>query len=353
MPGATLRPTQAKPTRDGDQVGVRSDDRDRDRDRDDVGCAAICRQLDEPLVGTAPSATRGWLLIEHPGPWPAFGLPHDVPAPVARFSHLALQHGVRTQLIRRPDRTGRQVTLPTVLIAGGSASERWLERCTLTDPRALCELDPAGFSTTRPPGFGAPVEAALLVCTHGRREVCCARNGRPVALALAERFGPLAWETTHVGGDRFAANLVHLPSGWYFGRLEPPEAVRVAEAALDGRIELDRFRGTAGLPEAAQAAECLLRQALGIERGDAVRYLGDTESDGEVERDGEESDASLPRVYTERFAVIGAGVHEVTLERHEAAGARLTSCSAGTVEAPAGYRLLAIGATSSAVTADG
>lgn len=315
-------------------------ERDRAGDRDVTGCAAICRELDEPLAGTAPSAALGWLLIEHPGPWPAFGLPHDVPAPVARFSHLALQHGVRTQLIRRPDRTGRQVALPTVLIGGGSGGARWLERCTLTDPRALSELDPAGFSTTQPPGFGVPVEAALLVCTHGRREVCCARYGRPVAQTLAERFGPLVWETTHVGGDRFAANLVLLPSGRYFGRLEPDEAVRVADAALRGQIDLGRYRGTAGLPDAVQAAECFLRQALGIEAADAVRYVGDVASGGDV--------------YRARFAVSGAGVREVLVERYEAADSRLTSCGAETVEAPAGYRLVAIGvAPDGADTFDG
>jgi len=297
-----------------------------------AGCAAICRELDEPLAGTAPSAAVGWLLIEHPGPWPAFGLPHDVPAPIARFSHRALQHGVRTQLIRRPDRTGRQVALPTVMIAGGAAPRRWLERRALTDPRLLAELDPAGFADCQPPGFGALTEAALLVCTHGRREVCCARYGRPVAQSLAERFGSLVWETTHVGGDRFAANLVFLPSGRYFGRLDPDEAVAVAEAALRGRIDLARFRGTAGLPEEAQAAECLLRRALGIEEAAAVRYLGD--GDGDRDSDG--------GAYTARFAVTGSGVREVVLARYETAQARLTSCGAGTVETPAGYRLLAI-----------
>jgi hypothetical protein len=314
------------------------------RARDYVGCAAICRRLDEPLTGTAPSAAVGWLLIEHPGPWPAFGLPHDVPAPVARFALRALEYGVRTQLIRRPDRTGRQAASPTVMIAGGTQPQRWLEQCILTDPRALAELDPAGFGGCAP-GFGTPAEAALLVCTHGRREVCCAKYGRPVAAALAERFGALVWETTHVGGDRFAANLVLLPSGRYFGRLDPDDAVRVAEAALRGRIDLDRFRGTAGLPEPAQAAECLLRRALGIAQTDAVRYLADTVSaDPESSGDTESGPPRSQSSYTcgVRFAVAGSGVREVTLERHETADPRLTSCTAGTVETPTGYRLLAI-----------
>jgi len=114
--------------------------------------------------------------------------------------------------------------------------------------------------------------------------------------------------------------------------------VRVAESALRGRIDLDRYRGTAGLPEAAQAAECLLRRALGAAEGSAVRYLGS----GSAPHERRASSCT----HTARFAVSGLGVRVVTLERHEASDPRLTSCGAGTVEAPAGYRLLAI-------TADG
>lgn len=313
---------------------------------DYAGCAAICRQLGEPLIGTAPTAAVGWLLIEHPGPWPAFGLPQDVPAPIARFANHALEHGVRTQLIRRSDRTGRQIGAPVVMLGGGAPGGRWLEQRTVTDPQVFRGLDPSRIARSLPPGFGTPVDAALLVCTHGRREVCCAKFGRPVARALAARFGPVVWETTHVGGDRFAANLVVLPAGAYYGRLDPDDAVRVAEAALGNRVALDRFRGSAGLPAAAQAAECLLRRALGTVEASAVRYVDEREDDGEAHAMGtaaEGESARAPyRVHRVRFNVAGLGAHTVTLARHEATCPRLTSCSAGTVETPTGYRLLGI-----------
>jgi len=326
-----------------------------------AGCAAICRQLAEPLIGTAPTAAVGWLLIEHPGPWPAFGLPPDVPAPIARFANRALEHEVRTQLIRRPDRMGRQVGAgtPIVMVGGGAPGRKWLERRALTDPHVLSDLDPSRIAHSQPPGFGVPVDAALLVCTHGRREVCCARFGRPVARALAARFGPVVWETTHVGGDRFAANLVVLPTGAYYGRLDPNDAVRVAEAALDGRIALDQFRGCAGLPAAVQAAECLLRRALGAVAASAVRYIDHRDDGGDDVDDVVDGDddhhpralraaadgksAGAPyRVHRVRFEVNGQGAHTVTLARQETACPRLTSCGTGTVETPTGYRLLGI-----------
>ncbi|MGH6657386.1 MAG: sucrase ferredoxin [Actinocrinis sp.] len=304
------------------------------------GCAAVCRRLDEPLSGTAPAAAVGWLLIEHPGPWPAYGLPADISAPLAEFSRAALPHGVRTQLIRRPDRTGRQPESPVVMLAGGPADARWLERRTMTDAAPFLGLDPAAVATMWAPGLGESVKGALLVCTHGRREVCCAKFGRPVAQALAERFGPLAWETTHVGGDRFAANLVVLPSGAYFGRLDPDDALRAAESALRDHLDLDRYRGTAGLPEATQAAEYLLRRALGATGIRAVRYLG--ECGGDRADESPSSPALAAGRHIVRFDVEGVGVRVVTIDRHKATWPRLTSCGAGTVETPPGYRLVNI-----------
>jgi len=37
-------------------------------------CAAAARTRFDPLVGSAPQA-RGWLLLEHPGPWPIDAVP--------------------------------------------------------------------------------------------------------------------------------------------------------------------------------------------------------------------------------------------------------------------------------------
>ncbi len=230
-----------------------------------------------PLCGSAPTATRGWLLIEHPGPWPAFGYPPDLPAALARAADRLLAEGVRPQLIRRTDRVGRRGDgMRAVFLAGGGPHRRWIERIEpdrLTDARLTPRLTAAAFGSGRAPRLGRAAGPLLLVCTHGQREVCCARFGRPVAVALAARFGPLVWETTHVGGDRFAANLVLLPEGAYFGQLDPPRAVAVAERALGGQVDLDAYRGTAGHSAAAQSAEWHLRRNLAEPSLTALRPL--------------------------------------------------------------------------------
>ena len=304
----------------------------------DPGCAAQgaqaarCGAAAEPLAGTAPAATAGWLLIEHPGPWPAYGHPPGLPAPLAQAADRLLAHGVRPQLIRRTDRRGRRGPRgPAVFLAGGDGARCWIERIEpeeLTGRHIAGLLGSAAFRAPRAPGLGRPGGPLLLVCTHGRREVCCARYGRPVALALAARFGPAVWETTHVGGDRFAANLVLLPQGAYFGRLDPAGALRVAGRALAGELDLTAYRGTAGRTEAQQCAEWHLRRALPEARIGALRPLPPRPGDG---------------AYRHRFAR-GAERYEVLVEPCTGPVPGPPSCAEGTAAAPGGHRLVRIAA---------
>ncbi len=63
------------------------------------------------------------------------------------------------------------------------------------------------------------------------------------------------WSTTHVGGHRFAANLVLLPHGLYYGPVDLAGAVAAISGYERGEIEVRRYRGRAGQPAAEQEAE--------------------------------------------------------------------------------------------------
>jgi hypothetical protein len=241
--------------------------------RPDLGCAAQRLAFGEPLPGTAPERAASWLLVEHPGPWPSTGWPADLPEPVAAVLEEATRRSVRPQLIR-PIRDRRRDRC-TVMVASCRPGRRWLEIRQLLDPRALGDLDLDAVAEGRAPGFGTPSgRPAVLVCTHGRHDVCCARRGRPVVDALDARLPGLVWETTHVGGDRFAANVVTLPHGSYHGGVGPDSAAALAQAAVGREVVPDHLRGIAGMPAAAQAAEVYVRQALGLPALDAVRAAG-------------------------------------------------------------------------------
>ncbi|GAB3967730.1 sucrase ferredoxin [Actinoallomurus acanthiterrae] len=226
---------------------------------------------ERPCLASATTKARSWLLIEHPGPWAERIEDTDLPDPIAEALARAARQGVRAQFIRVSGR--RRATPPLWVFTGFSGDTApdgwpvtpWLEGRELADPAELAGLDLASVAAGRAPGFGAPVaDPLLLVCAHGRRNACCARTGAPLARALGERFGDQVWETTHVGGDRYAANLVCLPHGLYYGDLDEQRAVAAARAYHRGEVTLDRYRGRAGLPEPVQAAEHFVRAHTGI-----------------------------------------------------------------------------------------
>ncbi len=122
---------------------------------------------------------------------------------------------------------------------------------------------------------GDPVADPLyLVCTHGRHDACCAVRGRPVAAVLAATYPERTWECSHVGGDRFAANIVVLPHGFYYGHLPPSDVVAVAKGHDEGLVEPRWLRGRSSLPAAVQAAQHHARLATGNHRVDALDPRG-------------------------------------------------------------------------------
>ncbi|HWM72801.1 MAG TPA: sucrase ferredoxin, partial [Nocardioides sp.] len=155
----------------------------------------------------------------------------------------------------------------------------WLETSALTDVHEVLDLDLAALGRGRSAGLG-PAEGSLFcVCTHGKHDACCAERGRPVAAALEAAHPEETWEVTHIGGDRFAANMVVLPHGLYYGRLDPVAALGVAGTHLSGGLDLDHLRGRSGLGMPAQVAEIGLRRRLEEARNDAVRFLDATRDD--------------------------------------------------------------------------
>ena len=227
-------------------------------------CATLSRALGEPLYGTA-SVVRGWVLLEQPGPWGREAVTESrlEPTLAAELERAAEAAHLRLLLIRRP---GRGASRPhACFVVHTSPGSRWLERRRLDDPAELLELDMAAVVAGERPGFGEAVaEPVYLVCTNGRHDRCCATYGRPAALALAASHGELIWESSHVGGDRFAGNLVCLPGGHYFGRVGPAEAARVVDRHLAGAIDLDHYRGCCVDPPVVQAAEWFARTATGL-----------------------------------------------------------------------------------------
>jgi len=228
-------------------------------------CADHARVRQDPLAGTAATAGR-WLLIEHNGPWApdalaGSGIEDRVQAVLAGAARAA---STRIVLIRRPGRP-EQGGLRRWAIMSQSAGDTPTWGTWLTDGDLLA---PALVLTGAPPpadaaAADAPPQPLLLVCTHGRHDTCCAVRGRPVAAALAKRWPETTWECSHIGGDRFAGNVVVLPDGTYYGNLDAESAVGVVDSHLGGRVDAAYLRGTSSHPPTVQAAVVAAHERLG------------------------------------------------------------------------------------------
>ncbi len=105
-----------------------------------------------------------------------------------------------------------------------------------------------------------PLRAAhYFVCTHGKRDACCALRGIAFYKALVDAAEDDAhiWQTSHIGGHRFAATLVTFPSGYVLGRLEPYEASALLMG--EGFHALEKVRGRVGDSPPEQVADIALR----------------------------------------------------------------------------------------------
>ncbi|HVD52639.1 MAG TPA: sucrase ferredoxin [Propionibacteriaceae bacterium] len=209
------------------------------------------------MAGSAPPARR-WLLLEHPGPWRIDAIAGaGIDPAVLSVLTSAAGSATRILLVRRSGRIDRRAPRSWIL-AGLDATTT---TGTWQDDKDL--LDAAEAMIETPASAARRAESMILVCTHGVHDVCCALRGRPVASALSSRWPELVWECSHIGGDRFAPNLVLLPDGFYYGNLDPQSAVTTVEAHLGGTVLPDRLRGMARFLPPVQAAIIAIYQRYG------------------------------------------------------------------------------------------
>jgi hypothetical protein len=238
---------------------------------DTLRCSAVAGAIGEPLAGTAATA-RSWLCLEQPGPWgrDALSASHLDPGVSRELAALAAGTGVRIALIRRPgSHPDRHRPVPRhVYLAHTAPGNTWLERTMISDPKALLDLDFDRAGAGEPGLLGErTADPLLLVCTNGRRDVCCALFGRPLAAALAGRHGEAVWECTHLGGHRFAPTAVLLPTGYAYGRLDAATGDRLLTGA---GVLADGCRGRSTWSPAGQVAELAVRTRLGERDPDAL-----------------------------------------------------------------------------------
>ncbi len=227
-------------------------------------CSIDSLEVAESLLGTAPRADV-WFLLECSGRWGNQALKESsIPDSVKEHLNAQLKQipEARLLLIKRPLAERDGITFAAAVAAG---NEPALYRFRIESYEDLLGFDLAAIAAGDARYASAlSAEPMFVICTNGLRDQCCALHGMAVYAALAHEYPGMVWESTHHGGHRFAANMLHLPHGLTYGRLRADSAAEGAQAALDGNIAFDYLRGRSTLGEAAQAAEGFLRRELAL-----------------------------------------------------------------------------------------
>ena len=90
----------------------------------------------------------------------------------------------------------------------------------------------------------------VFVCVHAARDERCGRCGPPLLAALTAAVESAGLEgvtvraTSHVGGHKYAGNVLLYPEGVWYGYVRPEDAERIVQDHLiGGRILVDLHRG--------------------------------------------------------------------------------------------------------------
>ena len=201
----------------------------------------------------------------------------------------------RLLFVRRPER--RQHPEYAFYVAHTAERNSIMLGAELGRYSDLLGLDLAGAETGAGSAAG-PVEGPLSSSARTEEGTAAVRVRAPLYDAVREQAEEdTVWQASHVGGDRFAGNLVSLPAGLYFGRVERSGVWALLDEVLAGRIPLEHYRGRSCYSFAEQAAERAVRETTGATAPDDLSLLS-----SEPEADG----------WLVRFEVSG-GVHEVAV----------------------------------------
>ena len=242
-------------------------------------CSEQSRGAGERVFGTASTGDL-WLLVEYPFGWGANALEDSNLAPPIKTGLSRMLKSVpRARLLFIKQDAGPRERIVTYVVR---TSERapFAVKMELENYKQVTEIDLAAVAARKlPDGASFVDEPLFLVCTHGRRDKCCAKFGFTLFKELREEQGAFVWQSSHVGGDRFAANVVCFPHGIFYAHMTAEKTRRVITEYGAGRLALDNYRGRACYGHAVQAAEFFVRAETGNADVQGLRFLSRTQAE--------------------------------------------------------------------------
>jgi hypothetical protein len=238
----------------------------------DFLCCDYSREAGEQLFATAARADV-WLLLEVNRPWGAKAFEEsDLTQPVKERLHMYLGSilNSRVQFIRQMQPAGGIA----FFVAVASELNPTLYKFQLAAYDDLLGLDisavVAGDVTQQ--AF-LTNESLLAVCTNARRDRSCGKHGAEAYREMLQYGGESVWQTSHIGGHRFAATCVSLPYGVVYGRMDSADRQPIVDAHRHGHVRLENYRGRSCYDPIVQAADYYLREQTGVRDLPGFRLL--------------------------------------------------------------------------------
>jgi hypothetical protein len=253
-------------------------------------CAAWARTVELDPAGTAGSYS-GFLLVDQPLPWP-----RDVGEmkEVAALADLLAGSGLRVQAIVSPPEGRRRVAMYR---QEGEGRFRGFSARSTEFYEGGASLREAVSGLLAGSGLPTGSGRKVLVCTHGRRDVCCGTLGTELHGVLSTMSLPpdvhLA-RTSHTGGHRFAPTFVVLPEATVWAFADVDLVTRVLSRGGDPSEAADHYRGCAGLPgPRVQVVEREVLRRVGWDLLSCARSGAEGGSDGRVRLEVESPDGAV------------------------------------------------------------
>ncbi|MEH1930558.1 sucrase ferredoxin [Nostoc sp.] len=233
-------------------------------------CSVVSKANGEDPIGTASNADI-WLVMEIPQPWteerletdPVLNQIHDLfhevqdqgiqvmPIAIAPDQEYSTPGYTRVIHYQRPAKNFAQFDKQEFLVPEHQFGQ--LVAALLKQSQELHQFEPyrQPRNDTR----------EIMVCTHGNVDVACSRFGYPIYQKLrqehaATSLGQLrVWRCSHFGGHQFAPTLFDLPTGQFWGHIEP-EMLDILVRRDSPVKQLRQFyRGWSGITKYEQIVE--------------------------------------------------------------------------------------------------
>jgi hypothetical protein len=249
-------------------------------------CAEHARQLGNPLIGTIKPFSYLFLL-EYDG---TFGNKALAEADIPDLLKNHLRSGIeqiskemgkaRLLLIKNQQSEKRQEK--RLFVLNNDYEKPFVRRYTFERYQQLTHsplhelIDEDG---------GEEIDYPLyLVCTNGQKDKCCSRFGFPIYRSLYGKVKnpeDAVWQSSHVGGHRFAANVVTLPYGLFYGFVEEDDLDGLIEQTQKRQIYLDKLRGRSSYTLIGQTVDYFIRQHTGVSDINGVEWVKRVRLEGE------------------------------------------------------------------------